>query len=334
MDSEPPFEETYKTLLQNSLNTMEVKGTDKFDIVEDCNLPLANLIHIRSDDQLERESCIREIVEAARNWGFFQVVNHGISIQELETLKIEQKKVFQQPFEKKIQNKFLNLSSNGYRWGNQKATCLKQFSWSEAFHLSVKDISSMTECNNLRLTMERFARAASGLAETLVEILAENVGVKFTYFQENCPPSSSFLRLNRYPPCPFSSSELVCGLIPHTDTDFLSVVYQDRIGGLQLLKDGRWFGVKPNPEALIINIGDLFQALSNGVYKSVKHRVVATQFERFSAAYFYCPANEAMVESHGQPAIYRKFSFKEYKQQSQKDVEETGSKVGLQRFLL
>ena len=114
-----------------------------------------------------------------------------------------------------------------------------------------------------RLTLERFARAASGLAETLVEILAENVGVKFTYFQENCPPSSSFLRLNRYPPCPYSSSELVCGLIPHTDTDFLSVVYQDRIGGLQLLKDGRWFGVKPNPEALIINIGDLFQVCKN-----------------------------------------------------------------------
>lgn len=185
-----------------------------------------------------------------------------------------------------------------------------------------------------RLTMERFARTASGLAETLVKILAENLRVKFTYFQENCPPSSSYLRLNRYPPCPYSSSELVCGLIPHTDTDFLSVVYQNRIGGLQLLKDGRWFGVNPNPEALIINIGDLFQALSNGVYKSVKHRVVASEhFERFSSAYFYCPTNEAMVESHGEPAIYRKFSFKEYKQQSQKDVEVTGAKVGLQRFL-
>ena len=151
MDFEPPFEETYKTLLQNSLTTMEVKDIDKLDIIEDCNLPLVNLIHLRSNDQLERESCIQEIVDASRNWGFFQVVNHGISVQVLEGLKIEQKKVFQQPFEKKIQNNFLNLSSNSYRWGNPKATCLNQLSWSEAFHVSIADLpTKMTEFNNLR----------------------------------------------------------------------------------------------------------------------------------------------------------------------------------------
>ncbi|EXC05110.1 Gibberellin 2-beta-dioxygenase 8 [Morus notabilis] len=182
--------------------------------------------------------------------------------------------------------------------------------------------------------MERFAKAASDLVKTLVEILAQDLGVQFTYFQDNCPPNSSYLRMNRYPPCPYSSSKLVFGLIPHTDTDFLSVVYEDQIGGLQLLKDGRWFRVKPNPEALVINIGDLFEALSNGVYKSVRHQVVATQFERFSAAYFFCPSDESMVESYSQPGIYRKFSFKEYKQQNKKDVQDIGEKVGLQRFLL
>ena len=111
--------------------------------------------------------------------------------------------------------------------------------------------------------MEGFANIASEIAKTLVEILHQNLGsTKPTYFHENCPPSSSYLRLNRYPPilCPdHSSSKLIFGLIPHTDTDFMSVVRQDQIGGLQLLRDGRWFGVKPNPEALIINIGDLFQ---------------------------------------------------------------------------
>ena len=112
--------------------------------------------------------------------------------------------------------------------------------------------------------MEGFANIASEIAKTLVEILAQNLGsVKPTYFQENCRPRSSYLRLNRYPPIPCpdqSSSKLIFGLIPHTDTDFMTVVRQGQmIGGLQLLRDGRWFGVKPNPEALIINIGDLFQ---------------------------------------------------------------------------
>jgi gibberellin 2-oxidase len=47
--------------------------------------------------------------------------------------------------------------------------------------------------------------------------------------------------------------------MPHTDTSFLTILYQDQVGGLQLMKDGKWFLVKPNPQALVINFGDLFQ---------------------------------------------------------------------------
>ena len=47
--------------------------------------------------------------------------------------------------------------------------------------------------------------------------------------------------------------------MPHTDSDFLTILLQYNVGGLQLVKDGKWIAVKPNPDALIINIGDLFQ---------------------------------------------------------------------------
>jgi isopenicillin N synthase-like dioxygenase len=47
--------------------------------------------------------------------------------------------------------------------------------------------------------------------------------------------------------------------VPHTDSDFLTVLCQDQVGGLQLMKDARWVAVKPHPDALIVNIGDLFQ---------------------------------------------------------------------------
>lgn len=105
--------------------------------------------------------------------------------------------------------------------------------------------------------MEQFARTASDLAQKLAEILAEKIGHNSTFFKENCLPSTCYLRLNRYPPCPISPK--VFGLMPHTDSDFLTILHQDEIGGLQLVKDGKWIAVKPNQEALIINIGDLFQ---------------------------------------------------------------------------
>ncbi|KAF6137458.1 hypothetical protein GIB67_009934 [Kingdonia uniflora] len=154
-----------------------------------------------------------------------------------------------------------------------------------------------------------------------------------SFFAENCLPNTCYLRLNRYPPCPISSE--VFGLMPHTDSDFLTILYQDQVGGLQLVKDKKWITVKPNPDALIINIGDLFQAWSNGIYKSVEHRVITNkQVERFSVAYFCCPSYDTMIESCKEPSIYRKFSFGEFRQQVQHDVRTIGYKVGLPRFLI
>ena len=108
-----------------------------------------------------------------------------------------------------------------------------------------------------RSSLEGFAMKATDLAQQIAEILAENLGCESTFFSENCLPSSCYIRINRYPACPVSSK--VFGLIPHTDSDFLTVLHQDQVGGLQLLKDGKWIRVKPNPDVLVINIGDLFQ---------------------------------------------------------------------------
>ncbi|KAJ7967638.1 gibberellin 2-beta-dioxygenase 8 [Quillaja saponaria] len=91
---------------------------------------------------------------------------------------------------------------------------------------------------------------------------------------------------------------------------------------------------KPNPDALIINIGDLFQAWSNGVYKSVEHRVVANpKVERYSTAYLLCPSNDTVIQSWVEPSIYKKFSFGEYMQQVRENAQNVGAKVGLSRFL-
>lgn len=141
MDHDPPFRETYKTLLHKSVGR-EAKDENLFMVEEYCDLPLIDLNQLN----VEREKCIKRIGEAAREWGFFQVVNHGISQEVLKILKEEQKKVFHLPFEKKIEENFLNLSANSYRWGNSKATSLRQVPWSEAVHFSLTDISRIDGC--------------------------------------------------------------------------------------------------------------------------------------------------------------------------------------------
>ncbi|CAL5191856.1 unnamed protein product [Lathyrus oleraceus] len=335
--SDPPFEEAYKILLnktQNNSNDFH-HGEKKLAAVEECELPMIDLSHLEEKNEAIREKCKFEIARASQEWGFFQVINHGIPKDIFNRLKSEQEKVFKLPFDKKTkEDKFLQFSSGSYRWGTPSATCVGQLSWSEAFHIPLKDVlGTTTQTNTLRYAIEQFATIASNLAQTLAHILAEQMSYESTFFKENCLPNTCYLRLNRYPPCPIASE--IHGLMPHTDSDFLTILYQDQVGGLQLVKDKKWIAVKPNPSALIINIGDLFQAWSNGVYKSVEHRVVTNpKVERFSMAYFLCPSNETVIESCRKPSLYKKFSFEEYRQQVRNDVQNLGSKIGLPRFLL
>ncbi|CAN6552834.1 unnamed protein product [Malus baccata var. baccata] len=342
MDSDPPFRKAYKTLFDNTVNKANNISNNKEEViqqfvtVEECELPLIDLGRLELGEK-EREKCMTEIARASQEWGFFQVVNHGISGGLLQKMKSEQEKVFKQSFDKKRQeDKHLNFSPGTYRWGTPSATSLRQLAWSEAFHIPLNDISATSASglnHTLSSTMEQFATTVSSLALKLAEILAEKLGHKSTFFLENCLPSTCYLRMNRYPPCPIPSE--VFGLMPHTDSDFLTILHQDQVGGLQLIKDDRWIAVKPNPEALIINIGDLFQAWSNNVYKSVQHRVVTNlQVERFSTAYFLCPSYDTVIQSCREPSVYRKFSFGEYRRQVQEDVQKLGSKIGLPRFVV
>ncbi|CAN6463501.1 unnamed protein product [Victoria cruziana] len=322
----PPFASQYSKLSMDLVDREENR--------KECELPLIDLRGLFGDDKKERMKCRKKIAEAAREWGFFQVFNHGINHEFLCKMREEQVKVFELPFEKKSNGKLLNGS---YRWGAPSATSFEQFSWSEAFHISLQRVPQNDfygeELQSLRMAMEEFAAKMSQLATTLAAELAENVGQSRQYFTEHCNENTCFLRLNRYPPCPISSE--VFGLVPHTDSDFLTILHQDEVGGLQMLKDSKWICVKPNPDSLIVNIGDLFQAWSNGEYKSVEHRVMTNQRkERFSIAYFLCPSYDSVIRSSKDPPLYKEFTFQEFREQTQRDVQTVGRKVGLPRFLL
>ncbi|KAL3635891.1 hypothetical protein CASFOL_020438 [Castilleja foliolosa] len=298
-------------------------------------LPLVDLKGLTSNDDNERAQCVAQIVSASSEWGFFQVVNHGISPKLLNQMRREQMELFDTSFSRKSTCGLLN---NSYRWGTASATSPQDFSWSEAFHIPLTKISDKTcygEFSSLREVMVEYARAMQNLAGLLAGVLITNLGQKIEDFEENicCDESTCFLRLNKYPICPVSPE--IYGMVPHTDSDFLTIVHQDQVGGLQLMRGSKWVAVKPNKDALIVNIGDLFQAWSNNMYKSVEHRVMSNaKMKRFSVAYFLCPSYDSLIKSCCKnPSLYRDFTFGEYKLKVQEDAKLLGRKIGLPRFL-
>ncbi|CAL5026378.1 unnamed protein product [Urochloa decumbens] len=343
--AEPPLAESYLDLLRRGGIAAPADG--RAAAVQERELPLIDVACLMGaasgggESEASAAACADAMARAASEWGFFQVTGHGVGRGLLERLRAEQARLFRLPFETKAGAGLLNGS---YRWGSPTATSLRHLSWSEAFHVPLASISGRTACDfgdlgSLRCVMQEVAEAMSRVAKAAAVALAGSLlrqeqgsQQEAAAFPAGCDETTCFLRLNRYPACPFGADTF--GLVPHTDSDFLTVLCQDQVGGLQLMKDARWVAVKPHPDALIVNIGDLFQAWSNNRYKSVEHKVVANaKAERFSAAYFLCPSYDAPVGNCGEPSPYRSFTFGEYRRKVQEDVKTTGRKIGLPNFL-
>ncbi|XP_024994199.1 gibberellin 20-oxidase-like protein isoform X3 [Cynara cardunculus var. scolymus] len=131
------------------------------------------------------------------------------------------------------------------------------------------------------------------ITEILLMCLGEDFGRKFESEFSN---SEGYLRINNY-----SSPEIIGkdveGLGMHTDMSCITIVYQDNIGGLQVRsKEEKWMDINPCAETLVVNIGDLMQAWSNGKLRSSEHRVVLKERKnRFSLAFFWCFEDNKVV---------------------------------------
>ncbi|KAH7548126.1 hypothetical protein JRO89_XS14G0071100 [Xanthoceras sorbifolium] len=96
---------------------------------------------------------------------------------------------------------------------------------------------------------------------------------------------------------PCSRPELVLGVSPHSDASTITLRLQDdEITGLQIRHKQKWVPVKPIPNAIVVNIGDVIEGWSNGVYKSIEHRAVTNEKRaRMSIASFFIPEDEVEI---------------------------------------
>ncbi|RLN30237.1 gibberellin 3-beta-dioxygenase 2-3-like [Panicum miliaceum] len=123
------------------------------------------------------------------------------------------------------------------------------------------------------------------------------------------------MHLNLYPRCP--EPERAMGLAAHTDSGFFTFITQSPVPGLQLLRRGpdRWVTVPAPPGAFVVVLGDLFQLLTNGRFRSAHHRaVVNRERDRISVPYFLGPAVAPLASAvpPGRKAAFRAVTWPEY----------------------
>ncbi|NP_001168580.1 1-aminocyclopropane-1-carboxylate oxidase 1-like precursor [Zea mays] len=231
-----------------------------------------------------------------------QILNHGISTELMD----EVEKLTKEHYKRVREQRFLEFASKTLGDGRDIAQGVKaeNLDWESTFfvrHLPEPNIAEIPDLDDeYRRVMKRFAGELEALAERLLDLLCENLGLDRGYlaraFRGPSKGAPTFgTKVSSYPPCP--RPDLVSGLRAHTDAGGIILLFQDdRVGGLQLLKDGEWVDVPPMRHAVVVNLGDQLEVITNGRYKSVMHRVVAQPSgNRMSIASFYNPGSDAVI---------------------------------------
>ncbi|RDX57635.1 Gibberellin 2-beta-dioxygenase 8, partial [Mucuna pruriens] len=281
---------------------------------------------------------IEKVEEACKDWGLFRLVNHGVPLTLLKELQDVAKEVFCLSFESK--EGACSGTPVTYFWGTPaltpSGTALtrgpQNINWVEGFDVPLSQLPHLDphlpSLHSIRLLLMDYQSHLSRIATTLFEAMAKNLDLNLKPSKQYLAENTGMVRVYRYPHC--SDANVGWGMEAHTDSSVLSILNQDyEVSGLQVLKDDQWLTVKPIFNTLIVNLGDMMQAISDDRYKSVTHRVSINKHkERISICYFVFPGEDFVIES----SKYKPFTYNEFRAQVQQDNKVLGYKVGLARF--
>ncbi|GMI73946.1 ethylene forming enzyme, ethylene-forming enzyme [Hibiscus trionum] len=277
------------------------------------------VINLQNLDGEERAATMEQIKDACENWGFFEVLNHGIPHDFLDTVE----RLTKEHYKKCMEQRFKELVASKALEGLEAE--VTDMDWESTFFLRHLPESNMAEIPDLtdeyREVMKEFAVKLEKLAEELLDLLCENLGLEKGYLKKafyGAKGPTFGTKVSNYPPCP--TPDKIKGLRAHTDAGGIILLFQDpTVGGLQLLKDSEWVDVPPLRHSIVVNLGDQLEVITNGKYKSVEHRVIAqTNGARMSIASFYNPGSDAVIYPAPQlveeekKQVYPKFVFEDY----------------------
>jgi isopenicillin N synthase-like dioxygenase len=273
-------------------------------------LPVIDMAALFGADAAARRAVADAIARACEAHGFFYLVGHGIAPEVLAALEAESRRFFALPQEAKLA---IAMARGGRAWrgyfpvGGELTSGrpdLKEglYLGSELGpeHPRVKTGLPMHGPNlwpaqvpALRPAVEAYMAGATHAAGKLMEGVSLSLGLDDGYFARTYTGEPTILfRIFHYPARRPEAAAYArsWGVGEHTDYGLLTLLAQDRHGGLQVKTPGGWIEAPPIEGALVCNIGDMLERLTGGRFKSTPHRVLNESGEdRLSFPLFFDP---------------------------------------------
>lgn len=245
----------------------------------------------------------QEIGDSFKSFGFALVRDHGIDQGLIDQAWRLTAEFFALPEAEKRQYYIEGIGgARGYTpFGTEIAKGAKAHDLKEFWHVG-RDVpresplaDSMppniwpSRPEGFRACFEELFRQFDACGATILSPIAVYLGLEEHWFDPTIDLGNSVMRLLHYPPLgPDSGGAIRAGA--HEDINLITLLLGAEEAGLELLtKEGKWISASPPPGALVINVGDMLQRLTNHVLPSTTHQVRNPSAERAAYSRYSMP---------------------------------------------
>ncbi|KAJ4160056.1 uncharacterized protein LMH87_007988 [Akanthomyces muscarius] len=310
--------------------------------------PVIDFSDFLSGDAKRMQHVADQIHEACTTQGFFQIVNHGITLQLQRDIMKASKEFFALDKGEKMK---LDKSKNKYNRGyevmhGQMIEANTRPDLKEGYYVS-RDLP----LDHPQVKAEKFAHGPNvwpeslgepfrkicmdyldqitKLTEEVLRATSMSLGYDASYFDEFCKDPMCFYKMLHYPPQPPDAHALQRGIGAHRDFGVITLLLQGDVAGLEVWDDEAkdWYPCPPVEGAYVVNMGNLFEQWTNDVYISNVHRVInRSGTERYSIPFNYNGNPDFIIKcldkcrAKSDDEKYAPVSVEDYVVQKYKDV--------------
>jgi isopenicillin N synthase-like dioxygenase len=257
-----------------------------------------------------------ELRSACEQIGFVSVIGHDIAVELFERVRSSVRALFALDDAVKVHNQITPTSYRGFIplgffTPNRSGAGRDEGDQYEGYKLHWEcpnDHRVLDECAlygpnawpeqlpELRTVIGEYWDACEAAAARMLDAFAEGLSVSPQQFAAWHEAPLTNMTLLHYPAQPPASD--VTGIHPHKDTNVITLLHPDPVGGLEVRgRSGEWIEVDAPSDALVVNVGEMLELWSGGRFVATPHRVVNRSGRpRFSFPFFVVPNHAVTVE--------------------------------------